>query len=1053
MISAGETCDGTAGCRPECTRCGDNVLDEGEDCDAGSANSDAVAGACPLNCDAVCGNARLEWGEPCDDGNDNPRDACDACRQQRWDVEVVVSGALEGRSARAVALLDPSGVAVDRLGRVYVADTSSHRIRRIDPDGTATTIAGSGVEGEAGDLGPATSAQLRFPGGVAVDSFGRVYVADTFNHRVRRIDIDGRISTVAGTGGHVLGRSDTEATRTTLADPFAVAIDAQGRLVIADTSNAVIRRVDDEGHIEVLVGNGQTGFSGDGGPAIEAMLTNPQGVAVGSDGRLYISDTGNGCVRVVTADGVIATIPELSADPNFTPRELALDIHHRLYVADQGSGRVLRWQENSVVATIAGTIDGSDGGDGGPAVSALLQQPQGVAVDVLGRVSVADTLAARIRRIETDGTIETIAGTGSGGFIGDRGPATSALLGSPGGIAVDGDGRVHVASSSSFRILRIEHDGTIKTIVGDGVYGSSGDGGQATAARVMSPAGLAFDATGQLLFVDPVAPGLRRVDSDGIIDTVVAADRVGRPEGLAIDSLRRIVIADTGGQRVVRIEVDGTVTTIAGTGMIGFSGDGGPAIEAMLAFPTAVAVDEAERILIADRFNGRVRRVETDGTITTIAGAGAEGTLAEGVPATVASLDPFGLALDAQGRLWVTDAANARVRRVETDGTIVTVAGNGVVGTTGDGGPAVLASFYAPRSLAVDRSGRVLIGDDGSCRVRLLALDGTVSTVLGPVNPPGPGPTATARLYPTSALVALPDQTLIGVGETARLQRINLAAQRVEVVAGYEDAASSAHGRASFSPLLHDAHAMVFDPVAVAIVVPQPAARLRVIGLDSDLDGTIDEPSRWTNTEVSTTHPVGTAGIAYDESSDTFLIVDAADHCVRRVGRDGRVSDDILGVCGTPGIFAGFLNEPTHVVISPRTGALYVADTGNHRVLRVIDGSAEVVVGDGSVSSAGEGSPARLFPVNAPRQLALDFWGNLYVASTTTVRFVANVDGDDEADGDDQVATIFGGGARAAFPESDAMCVGALALHDGDVFVADACQGFLVKIDPRVTGP
>jgi hypothetical protein len=143
------------------------------------------------------------------------------------------------------------------------------------------------------------------------------------------------------------------------------------------------------------------------------------------------------------------------------------------------------------------------------------------------------------------------------------------------------------------------------------------------------------------------------------------------------------------------------------------------------------------------------------------------------------------------------------------------------------------------------------------------------------------------------------------------------------------------------------------------------------------------------------------------------------------------------------------LNEPTHGVVSPLTGAVYVADTGNHRVLRVQDGIASLVIGDGSVSSAGEGSPARLFPVNAPRQLALDRFGNLYVASTTSLRLVENVDGDDDADGDDRVTTIFGGGARDTFPESDTFCLHTVVVDDDDrVFAADACQGFLVELRP-----
>jgi DNA-binding beta-propeller fold protein YncE len=181
--------------------------------------------------------------------------------------------------------------------------------------------------------------------------------------------------------------------------------------------------------------------------------------------------------------------------------------------------------------------------------------------------------------------------------------------------------------------------------------------------------------------------------------------------------------------------------------------------------------------------------------------------------------------------------------------------------------------------------------------------------------------------------------------------------------------------------------------------------------------------------------------------TDTFVVVEEDDHCLRRVDRDGVTVGDVFGRCGSAGIFPGFLNGPTHVVVSPASGAVYVADTGNHRVLRVEGDDATLVLGDGSVSSAGEGAPARLFPVNAPRQLALDGFGNLFVASTAAVRLVANVDGDVDADGDGRVFTVFGGGARAAFPESDTFCLGALTVDADDrVFAADACQGFMVEL-------
>jgi DNA-binding beta-propeller fold protein YncE len=520
---------------------------------------------------------------------------------------------------------------------------------------------------------------------------------------------------------------------------------------------------------------------------------------------------------------------------------------------------------------------------------------------------------------------------------------------------------------------------------------------------------------------------------------------------VAVDAAGRVFIADALNNRIRRVDVDGTITTVAGTGEPGFAGDGGPATGAALSLPSGVAVDAAGRVFIADALNNRIRRVDVDGTITTVAGTGEAGFAGDGGPAASAAFfTPRDVAVDAAGRVFIADTDSHRVRRIDVDGTITTVAGTGAPGFSGDGGPATSAALFSPRAIAIDPSGRVVFADSNNDLVRRVDDDGLITSVAGPVHPEGPGAVERAKLYAPAALAPLTVATLISVGGFGRALRLGV--DSVDVVVGYEPAATSASGRARFAPLLDRARGVVVDPVALALVITeQGTGDLRVIGLDPDGDGVVDDAARWTSAR-SATVLAGPAGIAYDAGSDTFVVADEADHCVRRVARDGGVLEPpVFGRCGGPGSFPGFLNSPTHVVVSPASGAVYVADTGNHRVLRVQGDEADVVVGDGSVSSAGEGGPARLFPVHAPRQLALDDFGNLYVASTTTVRLIANVDGDGDADGDDRVATVFGGGERRAFPESDTFCLGALTIDgEGDVYAADACQGYLVKLSPVV---
>ena len=302
----------------------------------------------------------------------------------------------------------PHGVAVDGAGNLYIADTSSHRILRVNTEGTITTFAGTGEMGYSGDGGPAVQAQLNGPFGVAVDGAGNLYIADTLNYRIRRVDTEGTITTFAGTGEKGNSGDGDPAIQTLLNNPYDVAVDTNGNLYIADTSNHRILRVDIAGTITTFAGTGDRGFSGDGGPAVQALLNDPYGVAVDTDGNLYIADTLNQRIRRVDTEGTIATF--------------------------------------------AGTGDRGFSGDGGPAVQALLDRPRGVAADTDGNLYIADTLNQRIRRVDTEGTITTFAGTGNRGFSGDGGPAVAARLNFPTRLAVDGAGNLYIADTDNHSI-------------------------------------------------------------------------------------------------------------------------------------------------------------------------------------------------------------------------------------------------------------------------------------------------------------------------------------------------------------------------------------------------------------------------------------------------------------------------------------------------------------------------------------------------------------------------------------------------------------------------
>jgi sugar lactone lactonase YvrE len=368
------------------------------------------------------------------------------------------------------------------------------------------------------------------------------------------------------------------------------------------------------------------------------------------------------------------------------------------------------------ISTVAG--GGNSLGDGGPATSAGLGYlPRGVAVDAAGNVYIADTGNNRVRKVGTDGTITTIAGTGVSGFSGDGGPATSAQLWDPRGVAVDAAGNVYIADYSNWRVRKVSTGGTITTIAGTGYAGDIGDGIPATSTRLIYPSGVAVDAAGN------------------------------------------VYIADTNTHRVRKIGTDGTISTIAGTTVGGFSGDGCPATSAQLAYPSGVAVDAAGNIYIADHLNQRVRKIGTGGTITTIAGTGVNGFSGDGGPATSAELyDPRGVAVDAAGNVYIADSGNSRGRKIGTDGTITTIAGDGgQQGFGGDGGPATSAQLNGPQGVAVDPAGNLYIADTFNSRIR---------KVLLAAPPSGLVPLA-SRLFDTrpgtaAGAIAVPKQLVAG---------------------------------------------------------------------------------------------------------------------------------------------------------------------------------------------------------------------------------------------------------------------------------------------------
>ncbi len=335
---------------------------------------------------------------------------------------------------------------------------------------TIWTVAGTGAAGSAGDGGPALSAQMNHPNGIAFDSAGNIYVADYNSYEVRRIATDGTITTVAGNGTFGYSGDGLSATSAQLASPAGLAVDnASHCLYISDFGNNTVRKVDlATGIISTAAGNATAGYSGDNGPATGAQLQGPSGIAVDSAGNLYIADYANNRIRMVSGTGTITTVAG-TGSAGFTsdgvlatsagisyPTDVAVDGANNIYVADNYAHRIRRFTVGGDISTVAGTGSGGFSGDGGPATSAQLHYPYCVAVDASGNLSIGDWYSYRIRRVVlATGTITTVAGNGTSGYLGDGGAATAAEIGDVKGLAVDSAGAIYIVDTSNNRIRKV----------------------------------------------------------------------------------------------------------------------------------------------------------------------------------------------------------------------------------------------------------------------------------------------------------------------------------------------------------------------------------------------------------------------------------------------------------------------------------------------------------------------------------------------------------------------------------------------------------------------
>jgi glucose/arabinose dehydrogenase len=403
------------------------------------------------------------------------------------------------------------------------------------------------------------------------------------------------------------------------------------------------------GTITTAVGGG----IGDGAPAVNAALGSPVGVALGKDGTIYIADKGRGRIRKVTTAGVMTTVAgggspaQGVGDDGPAVQARLSDLYSvtmgpdgSLYVAEEKSGnRIRKIDPNGVITTVAGTGEAGYAGDGGPATAARLNSPRDVALGRDGSLYIADRYNNRIRRVDPAGIITTVAGNGEKRFAGDGGPATAASLAAPDSVTVGPDGSLYIADTSNARIRKVDPAGIIATIAGNGKQAYGGDGGPAIEASMFNPCGVKLGADGSIYIAEGSSKRIRKVDPAGIITTFAGkteggycgdggpatAACLGEPKDIALATDGSVYIADSGSGRVRKVDPAGIITTVAGNGNPAYCGDGGPATQASLQYPTGIAFAPDGSFYISDTYISRIRKVDMRGVISTFAGSGDTG--------------------------------------------------------------------------------------------------------------------------------------------------------------------------------------------------------------------------------------------------------------------------------------------------------------------------------------------------------------------------------------------------------------------------------------------
>jgi FG-GAP-like repeat/NHL repeat len=628
-----------------------------------------------------------------------------------------------------------SNVAVDSAGNAFVTDPFNCAIRKVTPAGVVTTFAGGDHCGSTDGTG--TAAQFGLPYGIAIDSTDTLYVADSANNTIRKITSAAVVTTLAGLAG-TTGSADGTGSAARFNFPRGIAVDSAGTAYVADTSNQTIRKVTSAGVVTTLAGlAGNLGSTDGTGSA--ARFRFPGGVTVDAAGTVYVADTNNHTIRQVTSAGVVTTLAGLASTAGsvdgtgsaarFTgPNGITVDGAGTLYVADTNNSAIRQIAAGAVVTTFAGTA-GAIGATDGTAGAARFFSPNGITTSG-GVLFVADTANDIVRKITSGAVVTTLAGfNGSLGATDATGRGARFFV--PAGVAVAPNNDTYVADTGNATIRKITPWGVVTTYAGlAGNFGSVD--GTGSAARFSRPIGIAVDSAGTI-YVSDGTHNIRQITAGGVVTTVAGlagsagsadgtgtAARFSAPRAIAVDAGGALYVADSGNNTIRKITAGGVVTTLAGMPGVAPGFVDGTGSAARFNNPQGIAVDGAGVLYVADSNNQSIRQVTSAGVVTTLAGGGpgsGAGWL-DGTGTAARFAGPRGIALDSTGNLYVSDSGSNTIRKITAGAVVTTVAGQPFWTGADDGGN---TRFNSPQGVAVDAHGAVYLADSRNNSIRTSA--------------------------------------------------------------------------------------------------------------------------------------------------------------------------------------------------------------------------------------------------------------------------------------------------------------------------------------------